>query len=200
MTATILRRRITGALQSLKLSDGASTIKAVNQNTLYTYPTVDLLTGFLVEVVSRPNGTRVEGSPVAAIEKTIKKYSSFPKPLTIDGGSGTADQNIVVLLTGSTGNLGSQILENLLLNSGICRVYTLNRASSTSLKSQLDRHLDRFGDKGLDIAALDSKKWTPLEGDLTKADLGLSEAVYKEVCFAIIGTTLQFLHFDFHIS
>jgi hypothetical protein len=191
LTATILRRRITGALQSLKIPEA---IKAINQNTLYAYPTVDLLTGFLVGVVAHPNGTRVEASPVAAIEHMINKYSLFPKPvnsstITVDGGSGTADRNIVVLLTGSTGNLGSQILETLLLNPNISRVYTLNRASASS-KSQLDRHLDRFRDKGLDLSALQSKKWVPLEGDLAKEDLGLSEAVYKEVCFAI--TALQF--------
>ena len=201
LTATIFRRRITGALQSLKISEGASAIKAINQNTLYTYPTVALLTGFLVDVVSHPSGTRVEGSPVAAIEHMINKYSLFPKPLdtsssaiTVDGRSGTADRNIVVLLTGSTGNLGSQILENLLLNPEISRVYTFNRASASS-KSQLDRHLNRFRDKGLDLSTLESKKWAPLEGDLAKEDLGLSEAVYKEVCFAI--TPSQFLLFDF---
>ena len=194
MTATILRRRITGALQSLKLSEDASAIKAVNQNTLYTYPTVALLTAFLVDVVSYPNGTRVEGSPVAVIEEMIKKYSFYPKPLTINGGFATADPHFVVLLTGSTGSLGSQVLENLLLNSRICRVYTLNRASSASSKSQLDRHLDRFGDKGLDMSALESKKWNPLEGDLAKEDLGLSEAVYEEVCFTI--TASQLLYFN----
>ena len=195
LTATILRRRITGALQSLKIPEA---IKAINQNTLYAYPNVGLLTGFLVDVVAHPDQTRVERSAVAAIEDMINKYSSFPKPvdtnastITVDGGSGTA---VVVLLTGSTGNLGSQILENLLLNSEIFRVYTLNRSSASS-KSQLDRHLDRFRDKDLDLSALQSKKWVPLEGDLAKEDLGLSEAVYKEVCFAI--TSSQFLHFDF---
>ena len=200
LTATILRRRITGALQSLKVSEGASGIKAINQNTLYAYPNVDLLTGFLVDIVAHPNGTRVQGSAVTAIEHNrINKYST-PKPLDtnssaipVDGGSGTADRDIVVLLTGSTGNLGSQVLEILLLNPEISRVYTLNRASASS-KSQLDRHLDRFGDKGLDLSALASKKWAPLEGDLAKEDLGLSQADYKEVCFAI--TPSQFLHFD----
>jgi hypothetical protein len=55
--------------------------------------------------------------------------------------------------------------------------------------------MDRFGDKGLDMTALESKKWTALEGDLAKEDLVLSEAVYKAVCFTI--TASQFLHFDF---
>jgi hypothetical protein len=203
LTATILRRRITGALQSLKISDGASAIKAINQNTLYAHPTVDLLTGFLIDVVSHPSGTRVEGSPVAAIEHMINKYSLFPKPLdtsssaiTVDGRSGTADRNIVVLLTGSTGNLGSQNLENLLLNPEISRVYTLNRASASS-KSQLDRHLDRFRDKGLDLSTLESKKWAPLEGDLAKEDLGLSEAVYNEVCLLSHPRNFFILIFDF---
>jgi len=188
LTATILRRRIIGALQSLKTSEGTSTTRCANQNTLYTYPTIDLLTGFLVDVVSHPHGSRLERNPVMRIEEMIKKYS-FPKPLdvnfspaTVDGDSGTADRNIMVLLTGSTGHLGSQVLQNLLLNSAIYRVYTFNRPSSS--KSQLERHLDRFRDKGLDLSVLQSNKWTPLEGDLSKKELGLSESVYKEVCFA----------------
>ena len=188
LTATILRRRISGALQSLKTSEGAPAIKAINQNTLYTCPTVDLLTGFLVDVVSHPHGSRFETNPVVLIEEMIKKYS-FPKQLdasssttTVGGELEMADRNIVVLLTGSTGQLGSQVLENLLLNSAIYRVYTFNRPSSS--KSQLERHLDRFRDKGLDLSVLQSNKWTPLEGDLAKKDLGLLEGVYKEVCFA----------------
>ena len=198
LTATILRRRITGALQSLKISEGVSATKAINQSTLYTYPTVDLLTAFLVDVVSHSNGTRAEGSQVAAIEEMINKYSFSPKPLdndasaiTIEDESGTADRNVVVLLTGSTGNLGSQVLEDLLLDSAIHRVFTLNRASSSS-KSQLDRHSDRFRDKGLDLNVLQSKKWTPLEGDLALEGLGLSEAVYKEVRFATTHTLTIF--------
>ena len=200
LTATILRRRITGALQSLK----TSAIRAVNHNTLYLYPTVELLTAFLVHVALHPNGTRTAGSsdPVAAIEEMIKKYGftssleSNSSTTTVDGGPGTADRNIVVLLTGSTGCLGSQVLENLLLNSGIGRVYTFNRQSPSS-KSQLERHLDRFRDKGLDLGALQSNKWIPLEGDLTKKDLGLSESVYKKVRFAIIFSQC-FFTFDLH--
>jgi len=202
LTATILRRRITGALQPLK----TSAIKAVNHNTLYLYPTVELLTAFLVNVALHPNGTRIAGNPdpVAAIEEMIQKYGftgqldSNSSTTTVDGGRGTADRNIVVLLTGSTGCLGSQVLENLLLNSGIGRVYTFNRRSSSS-RSQLERHLDRFRDKGLDLSALQSNKWTPLEGDLAKKELGLSESVYKEVCF-LLHPLNDFLTFDFYTS
>ena len=58
LTATILRCRITGALRSLKISESVSAIRI---HYLYAYPSIDLLTGFLVNVVAHPNGTRVEG-------------------------------------------------------------------------------------------------------------------------------------------
>jgi len=184
LSATIFRRRISGALQSLKIPGGA---KAINQNTLYTYPTVELLTGFLVDIVSHPNGTRIADSPVAAIEEMIKKYSFITKPFDTTNSTSTVGDvgdQIVVLLTGSTGQLASQVLESLLLNPAIHQVYTFNRPSSS--KSQLERHLDRFRDKDLDLTPLKSNKWIPLEGDLAKKELGLSESVYKEVRFANI--------------
>ncbi|KIM36904.1 hypothetical protein M413DRAFT_31301 [Hebeloma cylindrosporum] len=205
LTATILRRRITGALQSLKLSEGASATKPFNQSTLYTYPTVELLTSFLVDIVSRPPGTRiVDRSPVTAIEEMIERYS-FPKKshakfsaIPLESESRAA-QNVAVLLTGSTGNLGSQILEKLLLNPNIHRVYTHNRAS-TSSKSQLDRHLDRFRDKGLDSGTLESKKWAPLEGDLATKNLGLSDAIYHELRDSVTVIIHVSWRLDFNLS
>ncbi|KAF5356672.1 hypothetical protein D9757_013209 [Collybiopsis confluens] len=84
-----------------------------------------------------------------------------------------------ILLTGSTGNLGSQLLVDLLSRDNIQRVYAVNRPSST--QSMMQRHSDRFIDKGLDVSLLASAKLVFLEGDISLPDLGLSKFVLDEM-------------------
>ena len=86
---------------------------------------------------------------------------------------------LVVLLTGSTGNLGSEILEKLLRSTRVTKVYALNRHSTSQAISE--RHLARFRDKGLDSALLASDKLVYVEGDLSKERLGISEELFSEV-------------------
>ena len=89
---------------------------------------------------------------------------------------------MVVLLTGSTGNIGSHILEALLRDSRILRIYAFNRPSPRQPEvSLLDRHRERFEDKGFDKALLASEKLVFLEGDASQDDLGVSPLVLNEV-------------------
>ena len=93
-----------------------------------------------------------------------------------------AEPGMVVLLTGSTGNIGSHILEALLRDSRILRIYAFNRPSPRQPEvSLLDRHRERFEDKGFDKALLASEKLVFLEGDASQDDLGVSPLVLNEV-------------------
>jgi thioester reductase-like protein len=110
----------------------------------------------------------------------IEKYSAgldriFPLTRARAGTSGH-----VVLLTGSTGNLGSQILASLLNDPRVEKVYALNRASSES-RSMFVRHQERFEDKALDATLLTSERLVFVEGDTAHLRFGLSEAIYDEV-------------------
>ena len=89
---------------------------------------------------------------------------------------------MVVLLTGSTGNIGSHILEALLREPRILRIYAFNRPSSRQV-SLLDRHRERFEDKGFDTSLLASKKLVFLEGDASQDNLGVSSLVFNEVSY-----------------
>ena len=112
-----------------------------------------------------------------AIEQMIAKYA-FSEKLDVQVPSAFKTTGLVVLLTGSTGNLGSQVLDQLLRHPDISKVYALNRPSSASIS---DRHLDRFRDKGLDTSVLSSNKLVYLESDISQDRLGLSESAYNEV-------------------
>ena len=109
------------------------------------------------------------------IENMIAQYSS-PWP-TVDGN---AEPGMVVLLTGSTGNIGSHILEALLRESRILRIYAFNRPSSRQV-SLLDRHGERFEDKDFDKSLLVFLKLVFLEGDASQDGLGVSSLVFNEV-------------------
>lgn len=177
LSATILRRRITGALRSTKSEKTKGAVAFIDQNSVYTYPTVDRLTNYLVRLVAGFNRTEVEDvqNHVDQIETMITRYSN-PWP-TIKG---TAEPGTVVLLTGSTGNIGSHILEALLRDSRILRIYAFNRPSFRQV-SLLDRHRERFEDKGFDKALLTCEKLTFLEGDASQDNLGVSSLVFNEV-------------------
>jgi hypothetical protein len=175
LSATILRRRITGALQSTESEIAKAAVSFINQNTVYTYPTVDRLTNYLVRLVSDPNWTEDIKSHVDQIETMITQYSN-PWPMI----NGNAEPGMVVLLTGSTGNIGSHILEALLRDPRILRIYGFNRPSPRQV-SLLDRHRERFEDKGFDKALLASEKLVFLEGDASQDNLGVPSLVYNEV-------------------
>ena len=175
LSATILRRRITGALQSTTSEKAKAAVAFINQNTVYTYPTVDRLTNYLVSLVADPNRTANVNDHVNQIETMIAQYS-HPWPTV----NGDAEPDTVVLLTGSTGNLGSHILEALLRDPRILRIYAFNRPSSRQI-SLLDRHIERFEDKGFDEALLTSEKLTFIEGDVSQDNLGVLSSVFNEV-------------------
>ena len=113
---------------------------------------------------------------VDQIETMIAQYSNPSWP-TIHGNP---DPGTTVLLTGSTGNLGSHILETLLRDPKILRIYAFNRHSP---QQPLDRHIKQFEINGLDKAWLTSDKLTFVQGDTSQNDdLGIDPSLFNEVC------------------
>ena len=178
LSATLLRRRITGALQATTSEEAKAGIASIDQNIIYTYPTVDRLRDYLVSLITDTDKIDNVKSHVDEIETMIAQYLK-PWP-TIHG---SAEPGTTILLTGSTGNLGSHILEALLRDPRILRIYAFNRASS---HQPLDRHISRFENNGLDKALLISKKLTFLEGDASQDNLGVESSVFNQVCTGIL--------------
>ena len=179
LSATVLRRRIFSALKSDNST--VHVAESINQNTVYAHPTVHGLSTFLASSVKPPSGNGTDGiaanDPTIPIENMIKKYSQG-----LDDeihGTEPLPSAHRVLLTGSTGNLGSQILESLLRDSNVEKIYALNRPSS---QGALARHEQRFEDKGFDVELLRQDKLRLLEGDASDLKLGLADDVYQEVC------------------
>ncbi|KAF5322455.1 hypothetical protein D9619_001794 [Psilocybe cf. subviscida] len=172
LAATILRRRIVGALQFA--SETTPAAEFINQNTIYSHPTIESLSEFILAVIVDPSSAKAEVDRAQAVEDMIAKYNAgLDKPIA----AGEAHNGAQALITGTTGNLGSQIMETLLQDDSVTRIWALNRPSGKPLA----KHVERFTDKGLNIELLSHPKLVFLESDLTQKNLGLEDAVYQEL-------------------
>jgi Male sterility protein len=109
------------------------------------------------------------------MHEMLEKYSTFAPPPSLSSVKPLSSQGHVILVTGTTGALGSYLLDGFLRDSSVSRVYTFNRRGS---KSQIERHLEGLAQKGLDPSIFHEYqgKWVMLEGDLTKENFGLDES------------------------
>ncbi|KAG6900035.1 putative secondary metabolism biosynthetic enzyme, partial [Termitomyces sp. T159_Od127] len=200
LSATILRRRIAGALRGSKNNSTITAAENITRNTVYTYPSIEALTTYLVKLVANPEGWKDGKNAKREIQAMIEKYSADLEILPVStNGSFSVPTDKVVLLTGSTGNLGSQILADLLLNPSVERVYALNRVA-TGLPSIFERHAVRFADKALDVDLLRSDRLTFVEGDMAMARLGLSDELYNTIRDSVNVIIHSAWRLDFNLS
>ncbi|KAF7299625.1 Acetyl-CoA synthetase-like protein [Mycena chlorophos] len=175
LNATFLRHRIVGALRAAPVT--LDRAQAIPQNLIYTHSSVEKLAHALEGLV---NGSTGDGrrEAAAAIEAMVAKYSSGLDVVLAERQIPSSD-GAVVLLTGSTGGLGSHMLELLVPNPAIKKIFAFNR--SNEKVSILQRHEAAFADRALDSVVLKSEKLVFMEGDSTRSDLGLSPQEYTEL-------------------
>ncbi|KAF9060301.1 acetyl-CoA synthetase-like protein [Rhodocollybia butyracea] len=194
--ATVLRVRL---VSSLRATDNVAASRMISQNTIYNYPTIAKLSQFIIGLIESPDqDMALANNHEAAIEDMISTYS---KGLDVPIPGSHVDNvpsKVVVLLTGSTGNLGAQILADLLSNDSVAEVYTLNRPSSKV--SIMKRHQERFKDKDLDIGLLSSQKLVLLEGESAQPNLGLTDAVYSKLQESLTLIIHNAWRLDFNLS
>lgn len=96
------------------------------------------------------------------ISALIGKYSSnFPRFVAPD--KETRDGGMVILLTGSTGTLGSHILQRLLSSASVRHVYVLSRPASGATPKE--RVVAAFKREGFDAQVLDDSRVSYLAGN-----------------------------------
>lgn len=145
---------------------------------MYQSPTIDALSR-LVAQASRAEPYEFGKETIELRKKRltnlIQQYTcDWPvhKPLKEYG------KEEVVLLTGSTGGLGSQLLAQLIELPNVSRIYALNRPGK---KSSYDRHIDVFIDRGNNTELLKSSKIVFAEGDTSIQGFALSSSLFEEV-------------------
>ncbi|KAJ3776028.1 putative aminoadipate reductase [Lentinula raphanica] len=205
LCATILRLRIMTILRSSKDTALQAASRLVSENVVYNHPTIASLTQYLVGLSTQDSDSSPERTHEEAIEDMIAMYSNgLDTPVTSDPTSNGRATNgniavlAVVLLTGSTGNLGAQILADLLSNDSVASVYTVNRPSKRVSIQQ--RHQERFQDKGLDEKLLNSDKLVHLEADIWQPGLGLSNDIYEKLLNNLTHVIHNAWRLDFNLS
>jgi NADP-dependent 3-hydroxy acid dehydrogenase YdfG len=116
------------------------------------------------------SGARASATGEAAMLQTLEKYTrQLPEKSTTV--SKKPDGGLVAVLTGSTGSLGSYLLDALASSRNITKIYCLNRradAEQQQAKTNADRGLvSDWGDRVIFLHA-----------DLSKPNLGLTLQEY----------------------
>ncbi|KAJ6471951.1 hypothetical protein C8R45DRAFT_836164 [Mycena sanguinolenta] len=176
LQATWIRNALLAALrESAQLDTRENT-----SNFVYTHPTIRRLSKYVFGLASGQGGEEASTEvKCSAMHAMVEKY-------TQDFGRAVGDQGVprtggeaVVLVTGTTGELGCYLLAHLLASGNIARVFALNRPSRKT--SLIERQSRALVDRGLDPSIMDSPKLSLLEGDLANPNFDLPASVYEEM-------------------
>ncbi|KAG8701413.1 hypothetical protein FRC08_004091 [Ceratobasidium sp. 394] len=182
LTASMLTRIVLSALKSSANLSAQRTVAQIHREIIFKYPSVSQLSGVIVRLFTDPGHSLPEGSIDSAIDsiaRMIQKYDRVPTLRASPELYSPPFERIV--LTGTTGGLGSHLLAQILANARIERVWALNRKSSRDGRSLRQRQQDAFLDKQLDAILLDTPKLVLLEGDIAAEKLGLPSDIYEEI-------------------
>jgi hypothetical protein len=143
---------------------------------VYDHPTIESLAKYATGAATTETKLAI-ASKADDLEGLVLRYTAaFP---THTPTLPALDKD-VVLVTGTTGSLGSAVLAELVTSEAVRHVYAFNRRSSR--QSILERQQEALALRGYDQAIATSPKVTLVEGKLTAAGLGLKNiALQNEV-------------------
>ncbi|KAL0570905.1 hypothetical protein V5O48_011045, partial [Marasmius crinis-equi] len=171
--------------QTLRRAMKVST-RQIPHNFVYFNPTIKRLGMYIAQIVHYGHSSvalAMLSGKISEMETLALKYgSSFPnhRP-SLSGSSSSSLPGDIVLLTGSTGSFGAHILESLIKDSTVSRVYALNRKDVRGARSIHVRQSTQLTARGLDSTILESDKLVLLEGDASQDNLGLQTAMFDEI-------------------
>jgi thioester reductase-like protein len=158
---------------------------------VYKHPSVDSLAREILRLENSTGqpGESTEKDRLQAMARLLKHYEQKIDQLLSLGRPSTRSKIIaggpqVVVLTGSTGAIGSHILQELLSNENIAHIYCLNR-SLDSKSIQINRNRQRRLP-----CEFPSDRVTFLTVDLTKPSFGLETETHQKLA----DTTTQIIH------
>lgn len=157
-----------------RLSSAEIQLEAVTPSMMYSYPTIDKLVLSISGLTKTLCGGTSPKKALQAVEMRtmIDRYS---KQL-LKGGrtcSISSMDSIVVILTGSTGSLGSYLLDTLMKQENVLKIYCLNRTADGKKRQTASNEA-----RGL------STDWSRkdiqfLQGDLSKPCFHLERSIYE---------------------
>ncbi|QRV95029.1 L-aminoadipate-semialdehyde dehydrogenase [Ceratobasidium sp. AG-Ba] len=179
LAATLLTRTIKSALHHTTDPTIEGGESKIDQQTVFQRPSIQQLARHIISLSSGSQSAdpaELHKANLIAIKSLIDKHTptrpaSTPQVLRLTGER--------IVLTGTTGALGSHILVQLLQNDKVERVWALNRKPRNG--DVMNRQRLSFEDKSLDVGLLESEKLVLLEAELTKSGLGLASSMLDEI-------------------
>ncbi|KAJ0161032.1 Carboxylic acid reductase, partial [Colletotrichum tanaceti] len=168
--------------KGLEAAGATITADAIATRVIYAHPTPRQLAAYLMDRINTTtantaNGDGGENHDIHAMEAQLSKYTrDLPENPVVAGTANKpppADRGQTVLVTGTTGALGSYLLDFLESDPAVSRVVCLNRSEDSAA-----RQAKMSADRGLASA------WTKAEflcADLSKSTLGLAPEVYERL-------------------
>jgi hypothetical protein len=148
---------------------------------VYMHPTIANLALFCSRLdVPETSKETEHNEKRKAMLALVEKYAQSIPPNNTCSSTGPPLGGSAILITGTTGSLGSSLLEALISSKDVTKIYALNRPASNG--EALDvRQRRSFVERGLDETLLSSKKVVLLESDLCGLGMGLSRDILEEV-------------------
>ncbi|KAI0870150.1 hypothetical protein GGS24DRAFT_122083 [Hypoxylon argillaceum] len=151
----------------------------ISPRTVYNNPTPTQLARHIRRLVTRGLTSIATDDITAEIDTAKKLYETYTRHLikSTSKRPNVPKDNQTVLLTGSTGNLGAYLLDQLVCNSSVSSIICLNRASdggALQQKQQIEK-------RGLAQHAEYAAKVEYLQADLSKNNFGLSDEIYNRL-------------------
>ncbi|KAF8682432.1 Sarcoplasmic/endoplasmic reticulum calcium ATPase 3 [Rhizoctonia solani] len=181
LTATLLSGVLRRALSLPPSIEPHIVAEKVTQQSIFNHPSILQLATYLVQLTNNSTSCSPSAPETSTMQTMIARYTQNMKvrhndpdwPLT---GSEPIES---VVITGTTGSLGSHILAQLLTNERVKRVWAINRPRRDSGVPVIERQRISFEDKALPIVLLSHPKLTFLECNLNENQLGLSNEDYE---------------------
>ncbi|KAF8513307.1 hypothetical protein BU17DRAFT_95460 [Hysterangium stoloniferum] len=196
LQATYIRNTI---LYALRQADPNANIQQIPSNFVYQHPTVNALAIYVSEMSQAVKSTTnidPESRRRQRLQDLIEKYTQ-DWPVHRPQTTADSSSNEVVLLTGSTGGLGSQILAQLVEIPSITRIYALNRPSQ---RSSYDRQHESFVDRGNDVSLLQSDKIVYVDGDTSVVGFNLNSDLFNKIRDSVTMIIHNAWRVDFNLS
>ncbi|KAJ7164330.1 hypothetical protein C8R46DRAFT_901456 [Mycena filopes] len=188
ITMTSLRHRLASALTRAQHASAAR----ITLDWIYQHPSIDAM-------VASVCNSSTESNDTSRIQSMIDKYSKLLLPRSdLAATVGARNANHIIILTGSTGTLASQLLALLVAREEVTAIYCLNRAVAG--ETLLERETRAFRRIGLDEGVLQSPKVHLVIADLTAADLGLPGEVLERGRAGSVSVIHTAWRLDFNLT
>lgn len=186
---SLLTMQLSKLLQTAIRSHHPAESALITPQKIYANPTVEQLSQFVYAILH--GSMENEVSRTEKIDNLIEKYTTGLPKQTLNIGS---VEKHAVILTGSTGSLGNYLLNLLVNDAKVFKVYCLNRSDAR------DRQIKSFHEKGLAFDSNAEAKVEFLTASFGAESLGLDSSKYDEMVKSVDTIIHNAWRVDFNIS